>query len=269
MGRFAGRRVIIVGGSTGIGLAGARRIVSEGGEVLLIGRNQESLEKAVGELGSGARLFVGDACDSSVVVEAIKQLEGNGGSLSGLFHVAGGSGRKMGDGPLHELSDQGLDFTLDLNLKSVIYSNRAAVRAFRKQGTGGAILNTGSVLGFSPSPRYFSTHAYAAAKSAIIGFTQSIASYYAAEGIRANVISPALVETPMAERACGDSEILDFIRTKQPLEGGRPGFPADLEGAIALLLSEDGRYITGQNLAVDGGWTVSEGQANDGGTFPG
>ena len=86
----------------------------------------------------------------------------------------------------------------------------------------------GSVLGFSPSPKYFSTHAYAAAKAAIIGFSRSIAAYYAKDNIRINVIAPALVETPMAQRAANDEAILSFIKSKQPLDGGRIGQPEDL-----------------------------------------
>jgi NAD(P)-dependent dehydrogenase (short-subunit alcohol dehydrogenase family) len=118
----------------------------------------------------------------------------------------------------------------------------------------------GSVLGYSPSPQYFSTHAYAAAKSAIIGFSKSIAAYYARNNIRVNVIAAALVETPMAQRAAEDENILSFIRTKQPLDGGRIGHPADLDGLAVYFMSDLSKFTTGQVVAVDGGWTISEGQ---------
>ena len=118
----------------------------------------------------------------------------------------------------------------------------------------------GSVLGYSPSPKYFVTHAYAASKSAAIGFTKSVAAYYAAMNIRINLIAPALVETPMAQRAANDQEIIAFIRTKQPLDGGRIGFPSDLDGAAVYFMSDYSRFTTGQVLSVDGGWSLSEGQ---------
>ena len=139
-------------------------------------------------------------------------------------------------------------------------SNQAAIRQFLKLGTGGVVLNMGSVLGYSPSPQYFSTHAYAAAKSAVIGFTKSVAAYYAKNNIRVNVIAPALVETPMAKRAAEDETILSFIKTKQPLDGGRIGNPSDLDGLAVYFMSDLSRFTTGQVVAVDGGWTVSEGQ---------
>ena len=117
-----------------------------------------------------------------------------------------------------------------------------------------------SVLGFSPSPHYFSTHAYASAKAAIIGLTKSAAAYYAPANIRFNVLAPALVATPMSQRAQGDEEILRFIATKQPLEGGRIGHPSDLDGAAVYFMGDDSKFVTGQVLAVDGGWSVSDGQ---------
>jgi NAD(P)-dependent dehydrogenase (short-subunit alcohol dehydrogenase family) len=116
------------------------------------------------------------------------------------------------------------------------------------------------VLGWSPSPRHFASHAYAAAKAAVLGFTKSIAAYYAAKNIRCNVLAPALVETPMAQRAANDEQILRFIKTKQPLDGGRIGQPADLDAAAVYFMSDASRFTTGQVLAVDGGWCVSEGQ---------
>ena len=158
---------------------------------------------------------------------------------------------------------KGLRYTLDLNLNSVIYSNRAAIRQFLKQGSGGVILNMASVLGYSPSAQFFASHAYAAAKAGIIGFSKSIAAYYAPQNIRVNVIAPALVETPMSQRAVSNENIMNFVKTKQPLDGGRVGQPEDCDAAALLLLSPDSQFITGQVLAVDGGWTVSEGQILD------
>ena len=171
-----------------------------------------------------------------------------------------GVSRALGDGALHEVSDRGLRETLSLNLESVILSNRAAVRQFIKQRSGGAILNIASVLGWSPSPRCFATHVYAAAKAAVVGFTKSVAAFYAPLGIRFNVLAPGLIDTPMARRAARDHKILTFIKTKQPLDGGRMGRPTDLDAAAVYFLSDSAAFVTGQILAVDGGWTVSEGQ---------
>ena len=117
----------------------------------------------------------------------------------------------------------------------------------------------GSVTGFSPSPRFFGTHAYAAAKAAIEGFSASAAATYAPRGIRFNVLAPGLTDTPTSRRAMGDPRILEYIRTKQPLDGGRPGQPTDLDGAVVFFLSDASRFVTGQVLAVDGGWSVTEG----------
>lgn len=242
-----------------MGLAAAEAFVREGARVVLVGRNPESGAEAVAKLGDAARLVSGDAVDPTIAECAVDLAVSEFGKLDGLYHVAGGSGRKRGDGPLHELTDEGWHYTLDLNLTSLMNSNRAALRCFLRQGSGGSILNMGSVLGFSPSPQFFSTHAYAATKSAVIGFTKSCAAYYAAQNIRFNVVAPALVETPMAQRAAGDEEILNFISKKQPLDGGRIGRSTDLDEAAIYFLGKGSSFVTGQVLAVDGGWCVSEG----------
>jgi NAD(P)-dependent dehydrogenase (short-subunit alcohol dehydrogenase family) len=256
--------VVIVGGTTGLGFSAARRLVEQGGKVVVFGRNGEHARHAVRELGASARGFAADACEPASCERAIDIAVREFGRLDALYHVAGGSGRSQGDGPLHEITDEGWQFTLDLNLTSLFNSNRAAVRQFLKQGGGGTILNMGSVLGWSPSPRHFASHAYAATKSAIIGFTKATASYYADDNIRINVIAPALVETPMSQRAVGNDEIMRFISTKQPLDGGRIGVPEDIDGAALFLLSRHSHFITGQVLAVDGGWTVTEGGQSGG-----
>lgn len=260
MAQLASKSLVVVGGTTGLGLSAARAFVAEGARVVVIGRSPQSAEAALAILGSAARALTSDATDPATTVNAIALAHETWGGFDGLYHVAGGSGRKMGDGPLHEITDEGWDYTLRLNLTSAMNSNRAAVRDFLRRGVGGTILNMGSVLGWSPSPRYFATHAYAATKAAIIGFTRATASYYASAGIRLNVLAPALVETPMAQRAAGDATISQFIHTKQPLDGGRIGQPEDLDGAAVYFMSDASRFTTGQVLAVDGGWDLSEGQ---------
>ena len=132
-------------------------------------------------------------------------------------------------------SAEGWEKTLNWNLTSLFQSNRAAAKRFLELGQGGSVLNLGSVLGYSPSPKYFATHAYATTKAAIIGFTQSVAAYYAEHNIRFNVLAPALVETPMAQRAAQDDTIQQFIQTIQPLDGGRIGIPSNTTFNVSSL----------------------------------
>lgn len=236
---LAGKRLVVIGGTTGLGLSAVQALEAAGAQVVAIGRE------------------TADARDPVTAPAAIAECLARFGGLDGLYHVAGGSGRRLGDGPLHEITDDGWNGTLQLNLSSVFYSNRAAVQQFLAQGSGGSILNLGSVLAFSPSPENFSTHAYAAAKSAIIGFSRSIAARYASDNIRVNVLCPGLVETPMAQRAAQDADIQEFIARKQPLDGGRIAQPADLDAAVVYFMSDASRFTTGQVLSVDGGWSVS------------
>jgi NAD(P)-dependent dehydrogenase (short-subunit alcohol dehydrogenase family) len=258
--RLANKRLVVIGGTSGLGFSAAKAFVSAGAKVVVLGRNPDKVAAAEKQLGAAAVGVVADAMHPASASAAIQTAHLKFGGFDGLYHVAGGSGRRQGDGPLHEITDEGWAYTLNENLTALFYSNRAAARQFLSQRTGGTVLNMGSVLGFSPSPHYFSTHAYSAAKSAIIGFTQAAAAHYAPAGLRFNVLAPALVATPMSERAQGNEEIRQFIRTKQPLEGGRIGLPSDLDGAAVFLMSDESKYVTGQVLAVDGGWSVSEGQ---------
>jgi len=258
--KLASKVLVIVGGTTGIGFSAARAFVEAGAKVVVVGRNNDNAKAARKALGKSALALVGDAAVPKTAVKAILTAVKAFGGFHGLYHVAGGSGRKRGDGPLHEVTDEGWEFTLKLNLTSMFYSNRAAARQFLIQAAGGSILNMSSVLGFSPSPRYFATHAYATTKAGIIGLTKSAAACYAKQNIRFNVIAPALVATPMSSRAQSDEAILNFIAAKQPLGGGRIGQPGDLDAAAVYFMSDDSKFVTGQVLAVDGGWCVSEGQ---------
>ena len=259
MSKLAGKVLVVIGGTTGLGLSAAKAFVAEGARVVVVGRNADNVKAARQALGKSAKALCGDAARPNTATRAIRTALSGFGGFHGLYHVAGGSGRRHGDGPLHAITDAGWDFTLELNLSSLFYSNRAAARQWLEQKTGGSILNMSSVLGFSPSPRHFATHAYAATKAAVLGLTRSAAAFYAARNIRFNVLAPALVATPMSRRAQGNRAIRKFIAAKQPLDGGRIGRPEDLDAAAVYFMSEDSRFVTGQVLAVDGGWCVSEG----------
>lgn len=256
-----GKVIIVMGGTTGLGRSGAAACVAAGARVLVVGRDQADGAAAEASLGPNSAYFPGDAADSGTAGRAIAAARAAWGRFDGLYHVAGGSGRAFGDGPLHQIPDEAWRQTVAWNLDSVFYSNRAALSDWMERESPGVLLNMASVLAFSPSPTYFTTHAYASAKAAIIGMSRALAAYYAPRGIRCNVLAPGLVETPMAQRAASDPQIRQFIATKQPLDGGRIGVPADLDAAVVFLLSDASRFMTGQVLAIDGGWSVSEGQS--------
>ena len=254
------KRIVIIGGTTGMGLSAAKCFIEAGAQIVATGIDELSCAEAARLFGDSGRACCLDARTPGTAREAIQLCIRDFGGFDGLYHVAGGSGRKWGDGPLHQMTLKGWSQTFELNLTSVMLSNQAAVQIWLERQQAGSILNLSSVLSISPAPHFFSTHAYATSKAAIIGFSKSIASYYAPENIRINVISPALVETPMSKRAQTNPEIMTYIRSKQPLDGGRIGRPADLDQLACFFLSDHARFTTGQHIAVDGGWSLSEGQ---------
>ena len=176
--------------------------------------------------------------------------------------MAGISGRRYGDGPLHEATLEGWEAVLGANATSQFLVARAAVRRMLAQapdasGSRGAVLLMSSALATHPAPAFFATHAYAASKGAVEALARSMAAYYAPAGIRVNAIAPSLVATPMSRRAQDDPAILAYLAAKQPLAGGP--IDADAVTATALhLLSPEAAMVTGQVVAVDGGWGVSE-----------
>ena len=267
--RLADQCCLIVGGTSGIGLASAFRFLEEGARVVVCGRSAETVRAAGVEFAAAgpgrAWALQADAADPIQVERLLAQtLELLGGRLDILFHVAGISGRRWGDAALHECTVEGWDKVLTANARSLFLTNQAAVRQMLRQpidrhGLRGTVLNMGSVLGQSPAPRYFGTFAYAASKGAIQAMTLNAAARYAPDRIRFNLLAPALIETPMANRACGDPEILAYLSTKQPIRGG-PGTPQDCAEAALYLCEPASRFVTGAVLHVDGGWCVSEGQ---------
>ncbi len=256
-GRLEDRACLIVGGTSGIGLAAARRFRSEGATVVVSGKRSDAPEAA-----DAIEVDVeGEGFAAPLFSEALERL---GGRLDVLLHVAGVSGRKFGDGPLHECSDDAWRRVIDTNARAVFLSNREAVRRMLGQplddvGLRGSIVNIGSVLSDSPAPHFFDTVAYAASKGAVRSLTVASAARYAGDRVRFNMVAPSLVDTPMSARAVADPRIHAYLATKQPLAGG-PGAALDVADAALYLCEPASRFVTGVVLAVDGGWSISDGQ---------
>ena len=258
-------RVCLITGSTGIAAAAAERCVAEGAAVFIVSRTADHARDLAERLAAGAggtRIgwAAADLANEAETDAAIAAAVERFGRIDGCFSVAGGSGRRFGDGPIHELTMDGWDRTLELNLRSQALTCRAAVRQMLTQGpnssgTCGSILLMGSVTASDPVPAFFATHAYAAAKGATTALMISMATTYASDGIRVNAVAPSLTDTPMATRASGDTRIRAFARRKQPLAGEMMD-PWEVAHAAVYFLSDESRVITGQLLKIDGGWSV-------------
>ncbi len=262
MDRLAGRHIIVTG-ATGIAAASARRFAAEGAAVAIVSRTADSCEALARELvaaGAEAHAFTADLTDVPAAVAAIEAAIAALGRVDGLFNVAGGSGRRMGDGPLHELTTEAFEATMRLNATTHVTASAPVLRAMLAQqpdadGARGAIVNMGSVLATQPVPELFATHAYATSKGALAALTTTTAAYYANQGIRVNMVAPALTISRMSERAQADEATQAFSRRKQPLAGGF--VPAeDVAHAAVYLLSPESRAVTGQTITIDGGWSV-------------
>lgn len=252
----------MVTGSSGIAAASTRKLVADGACVYVVGIDKASCEDLLSELGGTNRMAyqLGDVTVPGLADEVVSGCLDHFGRVDGLFNVAGVSGRKYGDGPLHESTDEGWQATLHANLDSQYLMCKAVVRRLLQNprnvyGQRGVVLNMSSILGMYVQPKHFSALSYATSKGAIIHMTRTMAAYYAAEGIRINALAPALTETRMSERAVADPQIQDFVKTKQALTGGM--LQADDVAEVALfLLGKGSRAITGQTIVVDGGWSV-------------
>ncbi|HWM33912.1 MAG TPA: SDR family oxidoreductase [Pseudolysinimonas sp.] len=226
-------RIAWVAGSTGgIGSECGRRLAEDGWQV--IGSDRPEVDIATA--GSAEAWLPGALGDAA---------------LDGAVHAVGMSGRRLGDGPLTACTDEAWDEVLRVDLTSVFRFLRLALRA---AADGASIVVIGSALA-TTLDRDFLTTAYRTAKAAIVPLVEAAAYEGAARGIRVNVVSAGLVDTPMATRALGDPQIAARLPELMPL-GARAVSPAEIAQAVAWLLGPDSARTTGAVIPVDGGWSL-------------
>ncbi len=233
---------MVTGGSRGIGLAIARRIVAEGGKVVITGRDPESLQQAVDEIGTDDAVFVrGRADDADHQVATIAHAVERFGRLD---HLVNNTGINPSWGPLRELDLVAARKIMEVNVIGSLQWTRAALDA----GLSRSIVNVASLAGISASPNIAF---YGASKAALINLTSQLADELA-PAIRVNAVAPAVVRTKFADALFAGRE--DEAAAAYPL--ARLGEPDDVAGPVAFLLSDDAAWVTGQTLKIDGGVSI-------------
>jgi meso-butanediol dehydrogenase / (S,S)-butanediol dehydrogenase / diacetyl reductase len=238
---------LVTGAGGGIGGAVTEAFSAAGYEVLAVDRDVAGVPA-----GARVRAHRADLSSDDQAAGAVAAAVERFGRLDVLVCAHGGSGRRFGDGPVDECTVEGWSATIELNLTTVFHICRHAVPALRAAG-GGAIVTVSSVLGLVGGDRDFATHAYAAAKGAVIALTRAMAVTYAPDGIRCNVVCPGLIATPMSARAQADPAIRARLGELQPLTGDF-GRPEDVAAAVLHLAGA--QFTTGSVVTVDGGWTA-------------
>lgn len=255
--------VVLITGASGIAAATAKLAVRSGASVYLLSRDPRKTDALRKELESTGGQVDGAAADVSIEAEVeagVARCAERFGRIDALFHVAGISGSRWGDGPVHQCTPAGWDTVMGVNARGTfLVCHHVAARMLTQQPRGrerGSILNMTSILGIRPMPEFFHTHAYAASRGAVISLSLAMAGTYAPHGIRVNAIAPGLTETKMAGRAVEDPAIVAAMQRKQSLTGGILS-PEEVAEAAWFFLSPASRAVTGQILHVDGGWSVT------------
>ncbi|WP_432545553.1 SDR family NAD(P)-dependent oxidoreductase [Kineococcus sp. SYSU DK004] len=248
--RLEGKHALVTGAASGIGRAVATRFAAEGARVVFADRDLEGAERAVQELPDPRRAVAVrmDVTDEDSVAGAYARVTADGPPLDVVVANAGVQlfGR---DAPAADLDLDVWRRTLDVNLTGTFLTVKHAVRALR--GRGGSIVCTGSPTGLNGEGRDFT--AYSASKAGVHGLVRTVAAAYAADGVRVNTVVPGYTETPLVTAISGDRDSRAAIVARTPL--GRPGAPADVEGIMVYLASDEASFATGALFRVDGGMT--------------
>ncbi len=244
MGLLEGQLAVVTGGASGIGRATARRMTDEGASVAVIDINGDAAHEFAEEIGGSAH--VADVTDADGLRGAVDAAAAVMGGITIMFNNAGVGGQA----PLHKWAPEEWDHLLAVNLTGVYLGFRAAVPHIRAAG-GGSIVSTASISGTRPAA---GEAPYAAAKAGVAAITASAALEYG-PGIRVNSVSPGMILTALTE------PLLQFLpheraRYERTTPLGRIGQPDDIADVVVFLCSDLARFITGQNIVVDGGMTL-------------
>ncbi|MBR1325710.1 SDR family NAD(P)-dependent oxidoreductase [Bradyrhizobium ottawaense] len=248
--RFHGKVVIVTGAASGIGEATARRFVAEGAKVALVDRDEAPLEEVTKSLPSDQVIVqTADVSDSHAVDGMVAAVVGRFGRLDVIVNNAG---VHEGGDPA-SITDEKWRKVMSTDIDGVFYGCRAALPHLEK--TRGSIVNTASVSGTGGD---WGMSPYNAAKGAVVNLTRALALDLGKKGIRVNAVCPGLTRTGMTEDMMDDKKLLAKFAERIPL--GRVCEPQEVAAVIAFLASDDASFMTGANVAVDGGVSASNGQ---------
>ena len=248
MERFKGRAAIVTGGSKGLGRTIAGRLVAEGAEVLIAGRNEDDLAGAVGELEAGggkAFSLAGDIADPEVCTGLVDAALGRWGRVDVLVNNAG----VFDEALFLDTELKNWDFVLDVMLKAPFVLSQRAARSMVENG-GGAIVSLSSIDGHDVDGPYTS---YSVAKAGLMQLTKNIAVELGAQGVRANTVSPGWALTPMVEAATAPEELERMKHDFKRVPMKRMVMPEEVAAAVCFLASDEASGITGTDLVVDCG----------------
>lgn len=254
--RLQGKIAAVTGAGSGLGRGIALEFARQGAAVAVVDRDRESGETTAEDIrgrGGEAAAVPADVSRPEDVRRFFGEMDRLYGRIDILVNNAGITGRSIGDGPAAECSEEAWDLIAGVNLKGTFLCCKYGLQRMTAQGSG-AIVNMSSVLGLVGCQDYFTSHAYQTTKAGIIGLTRSIAVYYARHGIRANVLAPGLIDSQATRKVQQNEQIMAFTRRMQPL--GELGVPLDVANAAVYLASEEAAFVTGQVLAIDGGWSA-------------